>query len=912
MPSIAALLENQPALEEVTISSEGVVLWLAWSGEPGATVTQTLQDYGGLCVTAEDGQALWFFFSSDALLALAKLVVWGKFNPLVMTVLAMPGTLRVGVGQALSISLDKGLARQDVDEPGSGVLVWVHPRLRETGANIPGLSYVPGEAQKSMAHLKWTLLGADARLPYTSSQGWYALLRPLGNPLDKSFQAGWRALFTRLEAILQSEKLKYSLYDNCLMLPLDNLSHLRTWIRELLLTLDDIKERDFSVYWPCVSAVVDRRGLNFNNELPQKVNLDWDELMPDYPCMSYRNAYLLGEGFTIQDRSFSSVSTSIDNWCTVNLTELDTRSGGVPVLMAGQLVSGGAPCFYCGVRTHEAGQCPSRRLPPLPTDFWQNFSDLDLDIINAAYRNIELRLAKAGLAGYQQLLEKEGPEARVLQALFALENTLQLRSVERIWMLGGKDIEAEPEESGEQPSLRDDSPAWAMVERLQRAGPNDLGVMEKELISLIGRTPRDWHLHSLMGFVALERGDLLKACNFWHEAEVLCSSVLHQAWHVFLEARTLELRGKYTEAMDMYETVQRLLPPWKDAEYRRLVCRVRMGFAEQVQGRFVELVTADPSFFNRLLFDPDLERGRKTILKALHPLWIDALKCCNTERGELERLQKEVHAWFPPEHETAREYVRRLDELLEEIKVKNYLSFRNVVKVRPAIEEEINSLIQREIENLQARFKKYLAALEVVRDEASWFPFQRALVEFNRDFNEGAGILNWAFTADFHTPESFKKAQAYLQPLDELLGRLEKRLKLLRMVRDSTLFVLILLRTFLWVEIVSLVLCFVGVLAVLFYGDAMGMLWLQRLIKVNFWELQKVLVSIISITALGIASLRTTLIFEKRRDKMLDEARAQREEFQRIRLERAHAKREARKKAAREMGEDLPPAPETE
>ena len=90
MPSIAALLENQPVPEEVTISSEGLVLWLAWTGEPGGNVVQTLQDYGGLCVRSESGQALWFFFSSDALLALAALLVWGKFNPLALTVLAMP------------------------------------------------------------------------------------------------------------------------------------------------------------------------------------------------------------------------------------------------------------------------------------------------------------------------------------------------------------------------------------------------------------------------------------------------------------------------------------------------------------------------------------------------------------------------------------------------------------------------------------------------------------------------------------------------------------------------------------------------------------------------------------------------------------------------------------------------------
>lgn len=909
MPSIASLLESQPVLDEVTISSEGVVLWLSWSGELGGPVTQTLQDYGGLCVRTEGEQALWFFFSSDALLALAKLAVWGKFNPQIMTVLAMPGTLRVGVGQALSVSLDKTLARQEVEEPTSGILVWVHPRLREIGANVPGLTYTPREALKGMASLEWTLLTADARLPYTSSQGWYALLRPLGNPLDKGFQNGWRSLFAYLEGILQSQKFKYSLYDNFLMLPLDNLGQLRIWVRELLSTLNDIKERDAAGYWPCVSAVVDRRGLNFNNELPQKVNVKWDELMADYPYMSYRNAYLLGEGFTIQDSSFSSASTSIDNWCSVNLTELDSRTGE-SILMAGHLVSGPAPCFYCGVRSHEAAQCPSRRLPPPRLDFWQTFSDLDIDSINACYRNIEMRLVNSGLAAYGQLLEAEGPEARVLQALFALQNSVQLRSMERIWKLNGKDIEAEPDESGDQ-SLHDDSAAWAVVDRVQRIGPNDLGAMEKELTALIARTPRDWHLHSLMGFVVMERGDLAKAFNCWHEAEVLCNSVLHQAWHAFLEARTLELRGRYGEAMEMYETVRRLLPQWRDAEYRQLVCRVRMGFAEQVQGRFVELVTEDPSFFNRLLFDPDLERGRRTVLKALHPLWVDARKRAATERAEVERLQKELDAWFPPDHEAARAYAERLAALLEKSSTKNYLSFQNVVRERPVIEAEIDALIQSEIEVLQTRFKKYLAALEVVRDEASWFPFQRALVEFNRDFNEGATILNWAFTADFHTPEAFKKAQAYLQPLEELLERLEKRLKLLRMVRDTTLFVLILIRTFLWLEIIGLILCFIALMVILFYGDNIGLMWLQRLLKANFWELQKVLVTIISITALGAASLRTTLIFEKRRDKMLDEARAQREEFQRIRLERARAKREAQLKAAREQADEYLPPPTT-
>jgi hypothetical protein len=275
---------------------------------------------------------------------------------------------------------------------------------------------------------------------------------------------------------------------------------------------------------------------------------------------------------------------------------------------------------------------------------------------------------------------------------------------------------------------------------------------------------------------------------------------------------------------------------------------------------------------------------------------VDAQQRCQTEKNELERLLKDLDAWFPPEHEIAHRFSLQLKSLLADTTIKNYMSFFNVVTIRPTVEESVQKLIQREIEVLQAKFKHYLAALEVISDEASWFPFQRALVDFNRDFNEGANILNWAFTADFHTPDAFKRAQSYLTPLSELLARLEKRLKLLRIIRDTTLFVLVLFRTFLWVELVCIMLCTVAVLVLLFFGDQMGLLWLQRILKVNFWELQKVLVTIISLVSLGIAALRTTLVFEKKRDKLLEEARSQRQKMQQLRLEKAKTQRETVRK----------------
>ena len=137
MPSISSLLEKQPSFQEVNVSSDGYVIWLAWEGELDHNVGQTLQDYGGLCVTSIENQALWFFFSADALLALAKLVVWGKYNATTALAQIFPGSLQVGVGQSLSVSMEGALARQNITGAAAELQVWVHPRLQELGAISP-------------------------------------------------------------------------------------------------------------------------------------------------------------------------------------------------------------------------------------------------------------------------------------------------------------------------------------------------------------------------------------------------------------------------------------------------------------------------------------------------------------------------------------------------------------------------------------------------------------------------------------------------------------------------------------------------------------------------------------------------------------------------------------------------------
>ena len=127
------------------------------------------------------------------------------------------------------------------------------------------------------------------------------------------------------------------------------------------------------------------------------------------------------------------------------------------------------------------------------------------------------------------------------------------------------------------------------------------------------------------------------------------------------------------------------------------------------------------------------------------------------------------------------------------------------------------------------------------------------------------------------------------------------RVQNLRMVRDGTLFGLTMARTFIWVEAVGLLLCFIGVPVVVFWGDALRLGWLKQILGADQWSIQKVLILIVSVVALGLAALRTTLTFDRKREKLLEQAREQREQAQRARLEKIKRQRRAEaEKAERE------------
>lgn len=895
MAQLLQLLSRLPESKDVRMSTMGHVLWICWHEKLTPAVNQTLVNYGGMLVGEEQEQALWFFFTDDVFLALARLMVWGNFNDLAVSIELFPGRLQLGGKREASLSLDGALQAQEMLVRDS-LEVWVHPKSREGKKVLPGISFERRPARQGMSAVDWATMIVDVRMPFASTHAWFALLHPLGSPLDKAFQSGWSAMFKRVEALLQKHKIKSIVHETFVMIAVDNLLMLRTFLRDYLRSIDK-ENNDPGAYWPCVCVVADRNNLNFNIDLPKKIGLQWDNLMPDFPYLSYRNAYLLGEGFTVRDLRFTGEQSSMDSWCNVLLDENSISGRSIPLLMAGQLTAGNsaeAGCFYCGIHSHAAVDCPTKSCPPSHAEVWEDLAGLDLEAVNEGFREIEMALSEKGLAGYAALLEGKDDTSLLLQAVLDINGPCQLRNVPRHWLYRMR----EPEPGEEKPT-RDDSPAWDLLEQLAEADEDDLADLEKKVALAINRHQRDPRLRMVRGFLQVEKNDFAHAVTSFREAAALTPAPTLQAWNEYLQARLAEEQGQYGPAIEQYAQVWRVIPQWRDVKYREIVCKVKMGFAEQVLEQITRLIREEPAYFNRVLIDPAMERGRLLILSSLYDLWAEAKKNAEDERVRINAMDARLNDWFPQDHPVQLQLGEKLKKLEALSNVSNYMAFLQLVEERPTLEKELEESIQREVEELRNRYKYYLDMLQEIRDEASWFPFPSVLREFSNDFNESAGIINWAFACNFNEADPFKEAQAATPKLNDLLRNLKKRLKFLRMVRDGTLFGLTMGKTFFWVEIVGLLFCFIGVPVVVFWGESLYLGWLKEILGENQWSIQKVLIVIVTIIAIGVAALRTTLVFDKKREKLLEQAREQREKAQQLRLARIRKQRQVEAENAR-------------
>jgi tetratricopeptide (TPR) repeat protein len=863
MYSLSELVESQAQVKQARVVAGGVGLWVVWGGQLTRALVQTLQDYGGLLMAEASNQALWYFFDKDAFRALAKLHIWSRLNPLTIFLEAFPANLLVGWDLGRSVSVSAELTSQDIGTP-TTYDARVHPKLAAWVTAVPGLTLKPAGPAPGLAQAEWKALVADPTFAYEASLGWYFVVKPLGNQLDRDFLAGWRSFFSVAEPALRRLGLKYLYNDACLIVEVGSLKLLKAWCKESLGLVGAIKADPNGIYWPCVMAAASNEELRMNEDLPRKLGLEWSRMTPDYPYMTLRHAFLLGSEYRINQPTVFVDRQGVDNWCYVSLSqEAESESAGSLQLVLPRRLHLGADreCFFCGLTRHEATDCPSHALRELKPEVWRKLARVSMEGLNELSQQVDETLANDPVMGLPALIDGEAKGSLLLQGMLEVNAACQLRTIGTLWRVKGKDWPTSPAELGPEEGEH----IWAALEALRQGNlaNAELAVSQSMQISTRNYQPR-----SVQALIELMKGDLNQALFYFQEAERLSYTQVQRALFLLLQGRLQEIQGDHERAIARYRLSQQQMPTWLDPLYRQGVCLVKMGFNEQAWSLFSDLIARAPAYFNRLLVDPELERGRFHLLSALWEVWNKALAQAATDIGRVDDLSVRLAQWFSPDHEFMTTGLARLDELKKLFQVKNFVAFHSLNQGLVALEAEFAERIESEIKNLDKHAQSLTEELRDILRESSWFPFPRLLHEFNRDFNYCAEKLNWMRSQSVQVAENFRKSLVYAGEVEERLQTLKNRLITLKVIRDATFFILLLGRNFVWIELASLILALALVPVLIYFSGDLFPAWVVELVTRQKWQIQKGLILILSILALAVSALRTAILFEKKKTQL--------------------------------------------
>lgn len=867
---IANLLEKLPQIPNTRMVHNGICVWVAWDIELDPGIPTMLEDYGGFRMADTYGQALWFFFGEEGLRALGRIHVWGKVNPMRLFMEVVPAAMLVSPKFEKSLTMSVELSRQHVS-PGETLEILLHPNLKPQLAHIPGVSSTPAKPTMGLARVPFERLEADTALGYDPGLIWYCVLRPLGDPLSRNTAEGWRNIAEELLDIVERLGVKFIRHEGFLIFELAGLRKFRSWSRDTIARIMRLKEEgEQGHYWPSVMAAAASKGRTMGKDLPRRLGLDWDQMTPDYPHMSYRSAFLLGEDFIIHEARALSRGVTVEDWCNVSLARADAAEDADAVEPEAELavplpsaLSGGdaKPCFYCGLNNHTPRECPSKSLPAPRPEVWELFGNVDIGSLEELSQGLETALAADFAAESARLLAGSDAPALFFQAIFETGMPFQTRLLELVWRSKGKTLPEGLTVLGQ----REGEFFWGALAALRG---NDAENYEALISQALAKYPRAYHPKSLQGFQAMEAGDWTKAVYYWQESGRLCYTALQRGYFHFLEARASEIQGDCHKAIAHYRETLRENPKWLEPVYRQGVCLVKMGFVDQGLQYLLPLVAADALLFNRVMLDPELERGRLQVLGALWRVWHTAREAARQRLITLGDLTESVHGRFLEGDPYLAEADARAEVLTKLGKVGNFVAFQRFVAGVEAFEGEVKKAIDAELAAMRARQDRQVEDLKGIQREAAWFPFPAMLREFNKDFNYCATRLNWMRTTSMDEAANFRKSRESMPEVDERIQTLRTRLISLRIVRDSTFFTMLLGRNFMWMEVASLGLALVLVPLFVYLLQRFGHGWVAEMMEHQKWQLQKGLVIILTIAAMALAAINTALTFDSKKRKL--------------------------------------------
>ena len=266
-------------------------------------------------------------------------------------------------------------------------------------------------------------------------------------------------------------------------------------------------------------------------------------------------------------------------------------------------VGGGGACYYCGLRTHAPGFCPSKQLSMANL----SLHDVGYQPIAALIRNFQTAFANRKQMesllgpGVELAAIRKNPPLQAFVSFFDLLAVYQPRyllqvafSIHSVWSGMNNNVR-----------IKQDSRNLQMGLDCLRVGKYDEA---KNLLLSENHAPGGRQYAATVGlaFVSLERGRFEEMGHHLQIAASLASAEKEKIHIALLLARYYDLAGNLWKAEQALQGMANLYVDCHEIVYRRLQTAVRRGQGSQMLKTMNGLAEANRLYFMCMLMDPAL------------------------------------------------------------------------------------------------------------------------------------------------------------------------------------------------------------------------------------------------------------------------------------------------------------------
>ncbi len=442
------------------------------------------------------------------------------------------------------------------------------------------------------------------------------------------------------------------------------------------------------------------------------------------------------------------------------------------------------PCFYCGMRRHRPGQCPSKLLL-MEHNGLAATGYLPLSQLRAVHAKVFSRPESiTGLlsAGGDPSQVRKNPGLMILTAFFDLNRVYQLRF---LWNIGFSRYSKWQSVVVTKSAAADNKNLQLGLDclRVGKYGPAEEffgqeyhSKSSKKFAAAIG-----------LALAALEQQGLAAMRSYLEVAKTMASQPKERIYIDLLLTRFYDLAGETWKSRDIIKNTVTYQEDCPEAIYRKLQLEAKGSFTAEASQLLRTLLLDHRAFFIAALIDPTLA----PISSKIEDLLVSQFEgFMSSAQGLLAQASQEITAlklWFPAREPELEANSATLEKLTQRLDRQSYFDAIDVEHKTKSLLNASRQLKERKLNELYDQIAR--AKKQVAEGLCFWLDYRYQV--FFRDYSRRLLPL------DKDTQDALKLAKAnegssYLKAV-ELLARTEQALKTLTGRREQMQWVALLL-----------------------------------------------------------------------------------------------------------------------